>query len=151
MDQALRVLGVLLMSVFKFMFAAPLSYRLGYGFIATSCLLAIGGGLGMAVFYLTGGRVLEWFRLRHLHREEKRSAKGLPPHRIFTRTNRFIVRVKHGYGVKGLAVLPPIVSIPITAVIAAKYFRHDRSTLPVLLVAVAIWSVVLSSAWIFVR
>jgi hypothetical protein len=151
MDNVLRVLSVLLMSTFKFFFAAPLSYRLGYDFIATFSLLVIGGGLGMAGFFFAGARVLEWFRVRHLRREKDRAAKGLPPKRIFTRTNRFIVRLKHGYGLRGLTVLPPILSIPITAVIAAKYFRHDRRTLPMLLAAVAVWSAVLSSAWIFVR
>jgi hypothetical protein len=151
MENVLRALSVLLMSTFKFMFAAPLSYGLGFGFIATFILLVAGGAAGMAGFFLAGARVLEWFRLRHLRREEKRATKGLPPHRIFTRTNRLIVRLKHGYGLPGLAVMPPILSIPITAVIAAKYFRHDRRTLPVLLAAVVAWSAVLSSAWIFMR
>lgn len=151
MDRIISTLTVLLMSVFKFLFAAPLSYGLGFDFTATLCLLAIGGGIGMASFYTAGGRVLEWFRRRHLRREKRRAEKGLPPDRIFTRTNRFIVRMKHGYGLRGLVVMPPILSIPITAVIAAKYFRHDRRTLPVLLAAVAVWSVVLSSAWILIR
>ncbi len=151
MENILGALSVLLMSAFKFLFAAPLAYRLGFDFVATFTLLLAGGCLGMAGFYFAGTRVLEWFRLRHLRREAKRASKGLPPHRIFTRTNRLIVRLKHGYGISGLAVMPPILSIPITAVIAAKYFRHDRRTLVVLLVAVAAWSAVLSSAWIFVR
>jgi len=47
--------------------------------------------------------------------------------------------------------MPPILSIPITAVIAAKYFHHDRRTLPVLLAAVSGWSVVLSTVWSFMR
>ena len=41
--------------------------------------------------------------------------------------------------------------IPITAIIAAKYFRHERRTLPVLLLSVILWSMVLSTAWSFVR
>ena len=54
-------------------------------------------------------------------------------------------------GLPGLAIMPPILSIPITAVIAAKYFHHDRRTLPVLLAAVSGWSVVLSTVWSFMR
>jgi hypothetical protein len=108
--------------------------------------------MGMTLFYLTGSRVLEWFRLRHVRRGLARQAIGLPPTRIFTRSNRTIVRVKHRYGLIGLAAIaPPTLSIPITAIIAAKYFRHDRRTLPTLLASVLIWSVVLSAAWSFLR
>jgi uncharacterized membrane protein len=106
----------------------------------------------MTLFYLTGSRVLEWFRIRHVKRLLHRQTKGLSPKRIFTRTNRTIVGVKHKYGLIGLAAIaPPTLSIPITAVLAAKYFRHDRHTLPTLLVSVLIWSVVLSVAWSFLR
>ena len=150
-DQVLSALSVLVMGALKFLFAAPLSYGLGFGFLATLGMLFIGGALGMTGFFFAGARVMEWFRLRHLRREKKRLAKGLPPDRIFTRTNRFIVRMKRDFGLPGLAVMPPILSIPITAVIAAKYFRHDRRTLPILLLAVVAWSVVLSSVWSFMR
>jgi hypothetical protein len=44
-----------------------------------------------------------------------------------------------------------LISIPIGSIIAAKYFRHDRRTLPVLLSSVLIWSVVLSSFWTVVK
>lgn len=150
-EQALSVLSVLAMGALKFLFAAPLSYGLGFSFLGTLALLLVGGGLGMTGFFFAGARVMEWFRVRHLRREKKRLAKGLPPDRIFTRTNRFIVRMKRDFGLPGLAVMPPILSIPITAVIAAKYFRHDRRALPILLLSVMAWSVVLSSVWSFMR
>jgi len=150
-EQVLGALSVLAMGALKFLFAAPLSYGLGFGFLGTLTLLLVGGGLGMTGFFFAGARVMEWFRLRHMRREHKRLAKGLPPDRIFTRTNRFIVRMKRDFGLPGLAVMPPILSIPITAVIAAKYFRHDRRTLPILLLSVVAWSFVLSSVWSFMR
>ena len=71
--------------------------------------------------------------------------------RVFTRTNRFIVRVKRGHGMHGLAMItPPLISIPIGSILAAKYFHHDRRTLPTLLSSVVIWSVVLTAAWTWV-
>jgi hypothetical protein len=151
-EQVLGALSVLAMGALKFLFAAPLSYGLGFGFLGTLTLLLVGGGAGMTGFFFAGARVMEWFRVRHLRREHKRLAKGLPPDRIFTRTNRFIVRMKHLYGVRGLAALaPPILSIPVTALLAAKYFRHERRTLPTLLASVLVWSGVLSLAWAFLR
>lgn len=150
--EALEVIPVLLTSMVKFLLSAPLSYGLGNSFLETLVLISIGGCIGTVVFYFTAAQVLEWFRKRHLVRVAQREAKGLPPKRIFTRTNRLIVRLKSGYGLKGLAIIvPTILSIPIGTVIAAKYFRHDRRTLPVLLSSVVLWAVVLSVAWSFIR
>jgi hypothetical protein len=148
----LGALSVVLTAMVKFLFAGLLSYSLGHGIGATMLLTAVGGSIGMVLFYLSGTQVLEWFRRRYVRRAAERRAKGLPPARIFTRTNRWIVRIKHRYGIQGLAAIaPPILSIPVSALLAAKYFRHERRTLPILLAAVLVWSAVLSLAWAFLR
>jgi len=148
---ALGAATVLGMSIVKFLLAAPVSYGFQHSYWQTVALLAIGGSAGTAAFYLLGKRLLEWLRLGALRKRAARLAAGRPARRTFTRTNRFIVRVKRRYGLIGLAVMPPILSVPITAIIAAKYFRHDRRTLPYLITAVAAWSIVLSTAWGFLR
>ncbi|MBK7385017.1 MAG: hypothetical protein IPI81_17025 [Flavobacteriales bacterium] len=148
---AVGAVSVLFMSVIKFMFAAPVSYGFNHSYLQTMVLLAIGGSGGTLIFFLLGKRVMEWFRLRYVRKKEERLARGLAARPVFTRTNRWIIRMKRSYGMFGLAVMPPILSIPITAVLAAKYFKHDRRTLPVLVSAVVVWSVVLSTAWGFIR
>ncbi|MEO8589844.1 MAG: hypothetical protein ABI432_10775 [Flavobacteriales bacterium] len=136
----------------KFLFSGLVSYSVGNTFIETVLLTALGGCLGTILFYYTGKRLIEWLRLRYVRRVAQRIAQGLPHRRIFTRTNRWIVRLKKRYGVRGLAAFAlPLLSVPITAVLAAKYFRHDRRTLPTMLSAVMVWSVVLSVAWSFIR
>lgn len=150
--EALEIITVMAAGVLKFFFSGLVSYRLGNNFLETALLTAAGGCLGTVFFYRMGTGVLEWFRKRHVRRLARARAQGVQPKRIFTRTNRLIVRIKRGYGVKGLAALaPPILSIPITSVLAAKYFRHDRRTLPLLLSSVVIWSFVLSAAWKFTQ
>ena len=149
---ALHVITVMSAGVLKFFFSAFVSYRLGNTYMETVLLTGTGGCLGTLVFYLGGTRVLEWFRLRHVRKRARAIAHGKVPRRVFTRTNRMIVRIKRGYGIKGLALLsPPILSIPITSILAAKYFRHDRRTLPLLLSSVVVWTFVLSFAWKFTR
>jgi hypothetical protein len=150
--ELLQAVPVLLTSMVKFFFSALVSYRIGFTFLETIVLTSAGGCFGTVVFYFSGARVMEWFRQRHLRRMQRRAEQGLAPKRIFTRTNRLIVRVKSGYGLAGLAVIAPaILSIPIGSVIAAKYFRHDRRTLPALLSSVLIWSVLLSTVWSFAQ
>jgi hypothetical protein len=150
--EPLHVITVLAAGVLKFLFSAIVSYRFGNSYMETVLLTATGGCLGTIVFYYGGTRVLEWFRRRHVRKRARAIARGVAPQRIFTRTNRTIVRIKRGYGVKGLAIFsPPILSIPLMSILAAKYFRHDRRTLPLMLSSVVIWSFVLSAAWKFTR
>jgi hypothetical protein len=152
MQEILGAITVVATAMVKFLFAGLVSYGMGHGFVRTLIYTAIGGSAGMLTFYFSGKALLEVFRKRYVKRSQERAAKGLPPKRIFTRTNRLIVRVKHRYGIIGLASFaPPTLSIPITAVLAAKYFKHDRRTLPALIISVLIWSMVLSTAWSFIR
>jgi len=149
---AAQVITVVAAGILKFFFSGLVSYRMGNSFWETVLLTGASGCLGTVIFYLAGTRVIEWLRMRHLRRVARAEASGVPHKRIFTRTNRLIVKIKRSYGIKGLAALaPPILSIPITSILAAKYFRHDRRTLPFLLSSVLVWSVVLSVAWKFAR
>lgn len=148
----LGALSVVLTAMVKFLFAGLLSYSLGHGVGLTILLTALGGVAGMLIFYYTGTGLLEFMRRRNLRNTAARIARGQQPRRVFTRTNRWIVRVKQRHGIRGLAVFaPPTLSVPVTALLAAKYFRHQRSTLPTLLLSVAMWSVLLSVAWSFLR
>lgn len=152
MREVVEALLVIVTAMVKFLFAAPVSFGMNKGFLETMLYLMVGGGLGMVVFYFAGRGMLEWFRHRYIRRRRERQMKGLPLKRIFTRTNRLIVRIKHRYGIIGLAAFaPPTLSIPVTAVLAAKYFHHEKRTLPILLTSVMGWSVVLSFAWSFIR
>lgn len=149
---ALHAITVMVAGVMKFLFSAAVSYKLGNGYLETVLLTSTGGILGTLAFYLGGARVLEWLRLRRVRSRGKALARGRAPRRVFTRTNRLIVQIKRGYGLKGLAFIsPPILSIPLTSLLAAKYFRHDRRTLPMLLSSVVAWSFVLGLAWKFLR
>jgi hypothetical protein len=150
--EVLQALTVLFTAMVKFLFAGAVAYSLGFTMLETMALTACGGAMGTLIFFYAGTWVLERFRRRYVRRRQERIDKGLPPKPIFTRTNRWIVRVKQGYGFWGLSVIcPPILSIPVVAVLCAKYFRHDRRTLPTMISAVAGWSVVLSLAWSFLR
>ena len=152
MQHALQVLTIIFMGAFKFLFTGLVSFGMGYSFVETMIYMAIGGCIGALVFYLLGKTVLEWFRQRYVRKREARRLKGIPTKKIFTRTNRTIVRVKHKYGMLGLVMFtPPILSIPITSVLAAKYFKHDKRTLPALIGSILVWSVVLTTMWSFLR
>lgn len=149
---AIEVIGVMMAGMLKFFFSPIVSYQLKNSYWTTVLLTGSGAIIGTLIFYLGGARCLEWLRLRRIKARAKAMAGGVKPKRMVTRSNRMIVRLKQGFGVAGVTfVLPPVVSVPITALIAAKYFRHDRRTLPFLLLSVVIWTLVLSAAWKFTK
>ena len=143
---------VFLTSAVKLLFAAPVSYALGFSWQTTVALIAMGACAGVLVFYYSSRFVVEIARRRYLAQRARRLAQGLAPKRVFTRTNRAIVQVKQRWGFWGIAAFgPPVISIPIAAVLAAKYFNHDRRTLPTMLIAVVGWALLLSSVFSFIR
>jgi hypothetical protein len=132
MSTFLEVLLILLTSMVKFVASPVVSFALGYSFMQTMIMIGIGGCTGVLIFFFAGG----WIMGRIEGRRKNR--------RNFTRTNKAIVRLRRGQGLNGLAVMTPvIISIPIGTLIAAKYYRHEKRTLPVLLSAVLLWDVVL--------
>ncbi len=145
MGTILEVILILFTSMVKFALSPLLSLSLGYSLGQTILITSIGGCIGVTVFFRGSGYILG-------HLEDKRSVaveQGRKAgRRSFTRTNKMIVKVKRNQGLSGLAALTPVlISIPIGTIIAAKYFRHDKRTLPVLFSSVLIWDVILSSIW----
>lgn len=144
----LHAASVVSTAMVKFMFSPPLSYGFGHNYWQTAALTALGGSLSVLIFYPTGVTLLEWIRKRAMRRRARAIAQGRAPRRIFTRMNRVILRMKQGYGLQGLAfALLPLISVPITALLAAKYFRKDKGTMLQLVAAVVAWALILSGLW----
>ena len=140
---------ILFTSMVKFAFSPLLSLQLGYSLSQTMVMIGIGGCMGVSVFYLGSGHILNWMEQRRLAAVASGDRKV---RRNFTRANKMIVKVKRERGTIGLAAITPVlISIPIGSILAARYFRHDRRTLPVLLTSVLIWDVILSSIWNMVQ
>lgn len=144
MDFVFQVLAVFAMSMVKFAFSQLMAVGMGFGFLSTLIITVAGGCAGVLVFFFGSGWLMEFAN----RRRSARIASGKPAKRAFTRTNRTIVRVKRDRGLSGLAFfMPVLISIPVGAVLAAKYFRNDPRTLPALLVSVLVWGMVLTGFW----
>lgn len=144
MDQTgiAKVLSVLLISATKFLWAPGTALLSGFSFFQTVLLTSIGGMLGISFFYFFGAIAID--RLERWRGKMRRNRPGKQK-RIFTRRNRRIIRIKHAFGLIGLVVVTPcILSIPIGCVVAAKFYRHNRATYPLLLVSTVAWSLLLT-------
>lgn len=120
-----------LISIVKFMFAPLGGPGLGLSFFETYFACVSGAILGSSIFYFSA----EFFMIRsHNKRKlllQNRIEKGLPikQKRKFTRSNKFVVRIKRSLGKLGITFWAPFfLSIPIGSIIAAKFYGKQKDT-----------------------
>ena len=132
------ILGLALLWIFiglKFVIG-PAS-ALAYGLTKFETLLFVfsSSGFWSIFYYYTGAKIQDWYNAKFPSKKKKK---------VFSKRNRKIVALKNKFGAWGLAFLIPLISIPISALIASKYFKHDKKIWLKYLLASAFWSVVLT-------
>lgn len=67
------------------------------------------------------------------------------PKKIFTKRSRLIVKVRTTYGFWGIIIATPVVlTIPIGAFLANKYYAKRPQTVPYMILSIVSWAAVLS-------
>ena len=139
MDFWYEIISVFLMSGIKF-FAAPLLAKtFGFTYFETILVTTIGGVLGVFLFFNLGSRIVNFFPNYFKPLNTKR--------KIFTKKNKFYVKLIRNYGLFGIAIFSPIlISIPVGSFLAARFFENQKTTaLAIMCAAVLIWSVSIST------
>ena len=139
MDFWYEIISVFLMSGIKF-FAAPfLAKTFGFTYLKTIIITTIGGFVGVFVFFNLGSRIVYFFPNFLKPKNTKR--------KIFTRKNKFYVKLIRNYGLFGIAIFSPVlISIPVGSFLAARFFENQKTmALTLMCVAVLIWSVIIST------
>lgn len=145
-----ELLSVFFISTVKFMSAPGASMVSGFSFFQTILITSIGGITGISFFYFLGRRVIE--KMERINRRSRGSSFPEGKRKIFTKQNRRIVKFKWSFGLIGLVIVTPaILSIPIGCVIAAKFYRYNRLTYPMLLLSTVIWSVGLTVVVYYIK
>ena len=139
MHQVVEIVVVVAWGALKMLVAAGFGAGFGFPFLKNFLWTSVGGCLGVLVFYALSERLTERSRLRWLRKRLERAAAGGVNARIFTKRNRRIIRIKHISGYLGVAALTPLVlTIPLGSILAARFFHHDRRTIPALLGSVVL-------------
>lgn len=142
--EILVITYLVLLSTIKFLFVPFLSIHVhNYNYI-TAVLINISGGIiGISFFFKTSTYFIERSIRKRREALEKGNAK---PKKVFTRLNRFLVKVKNTMGMYGLAfIILPFLSIPISSIVSAKYFHLKKKKMLFLLyVSSIVWSFLLS-------
>lgn len=106
-----------------------------WNYAETILITSSGAALWCFVFYHFGEYIFNWFA-HHLNTKRRK----------FNRRNRWIIRIKHRWGLNGLLLISGLISVPIAAMVGAKLYRHNSTTLPKLIIAFFCWTIVLTSA-----
>lgn len=145
MGNFFEILAIVLLSSVKFLLAPSTAIAAGYGFLKTLVITFCGGSSGIIFFYYFGGWTLKKLGCMGVSTTKVNEA-SIPKRKIFTKKNKWIIKIKSKFGLAGLSLITPgIISIPIGSILAAKYFRRNPNTLAYLVASVFLWSLALTS------
>lgn len=121
---------VYLFSMVKFIFSPLTALAIeGNTWYYTYIAVTLGGLTGATFFYYFSVQLIK----RSLNRRIKKSIER----KKFTRLNKIIVKTKSKVGVVGLSLLAAsFISIPIGSIVTAKFYRHKKSTIVILYLAI---------------
>lgn len=143
MGEILVVSYLILLSTVKFLFVPFLSVHVhNYSFLVASIINIIGALIGITFFFKTSSYFID----RAIKKRKEAITSHKKKKRVFTRVNRFLVKVKNTMGMYGLAFLIlPFLSIPISSIVSAKYYHLKKGKMLFLLyLSSIIWSFLLS-------
>jgi hypothetical protein len=155
MDWGVLITGFIL-GTWKFMFGHWIVFG-AYGvdnfaeIIAIFASVTFGAWTCMSVFYFSSN-----FFMRRAHIKRKAAYqlaldKGVSSKKkkVFTKMNRGIVWVKMNIGIYGLTFLAPLfLSIPIGAIVCAKFYGKSKITFPLMMFYTAAYSAIMC-LWIY--
>lgn len=110
--------------------------------LVSSCTGAVFGSIVFT--YLFAGILKWWDKLK----EGMFTSKH--PKKIFTKFNRRVIRIKHRFGLTGIAILTPIfLSIPIGAFLAERFYKDKKKVIIYLSISAIAWCFVLYFIYLF--
>ena len=146
-----EILAILLLSSVKFLFAPSAAVAAGYGFLKTIIITFSGGSCGILFFYYLGGWAVNKISCM-ISGSKNQNFNAVQNKRIFTKKNKWIVKIKSKFGLAGLSIITPgIISIPVGAILAAKYFKKNPNTIAYLVASVFLWSLLLTFVSVFIK
>lgn len=142
MEYFAELLGWWLLAVVKFL-ALPWLMVLASdkGFVETVLVSTSGAAIGITIISFFGDKLFNYLSKR----AQKRGAK------VFSSNRRRLVRIKNKFGLKGLLMIGGLISVPITTLLATKYFTHEKNMVLKVIFGFFLWSIALTSLAVFIK
>jgi hypothetical protein len=99
----------------------------------------IGATIGVLFFYYLGRRFFAWWG----------GNKKKQNQRMFTKQLRRMIRIKMRFGLFGIVLISGLISVPVSAILAARFYKHHWHTPLWLIAGFWFWALFLTSlAWV---
>jgi len=154
-----KLIQVVILSGIKFLFAPLISIGYGFNYFQTVIFTTIGGVAGLLFFYFLSKWIIRQyltfcpFVFSYFTGEKVEKAKKIlncseQPKKVFTKRNRYLINFRFKYGYFGLILLTPVLlSIPLGAFLAQKYYSKKTNVLIHMSISVIMWSFCISSVF----
>lgn len=107
----------------------------GLTFFETFITCISGGLFAATIFYFGSSYFMKLALRRKIAKIDRLKAKGktVREPRKFTKSNRWIIRIKHSLGIYGVSwIFPLFLSVPLGTIITAKFYKHQKKTFPLI-------------------
>lgn len=131
--------GFFLVSMLKFLFAPFAGPDAGLTFFETYTSCVAGALFSSTIFYFMSEIFLKRAAKKRAQLRLDAMNKGIElPHKSkFTKTNKFIVKMKMRFGIYGISMFAPLLlSIPLGSIIAAKFYGKEKKTFFIIMLGI---------------
>lgn len=139
MAEFLKIFSVFITCIFFFvklgMPTAVIVFK--YNFIKVFVVTCAGGITGNVIFTYLSASIIKWVH-DYKVRKDKFHKKI-----VFKKSTRRIIKIKHRFGLVGIAFITPLISMPIGAFVAEKFYKKKGKVILYLSISVMFWSVAL--------
>ena len=147
--------SVFIMGTFKYLFSHWFAFGLTVGFddvepsFVSVFIPTISGAIvSMAFFYFLSDFLMEQAAKKRHKRYHEALDSGIPikVKKKFTKTNKFLVKIKSKLGIYAFTFLVPLfLSIPLGSVLCAKFYGHKKKTFPLMVLNMSIYGLIMTS------
>lgn len=137
MDEFWKIISVFITSLFGFgKISVPSAIALfNFNFWKVIGITCSGGITGAIVFTNVSDMLMKWW-----HNAKMKYFRNHRHPKVFTKSNRRIIRIKHRFGIWGIAMITPLgLSMPVGTFIAERFYKNKKKVILVFSAAVVFW------------
>ena len=153
-----KIVHVILLASVKYFFTLPYALIIGLDYKQAILAVLVGGIGGFLFFFYLSKPAIKGFNaarprlcrliptaVRTRFRFFCRKRKPVKKVKRFTRKNRFLAKFRATYGFWGIIIATPLIlTIPLGAFLAGKYYRRRRFLVFYMILSIVGWAAVLS-------
>ncbi|MFP5471288.1 MAG: hypothetical protein ACLGGV_06805 [Bacteroidia bacterium] len=138
----MKYVSLFLIATTKFLLAPTSGIALGFLPWESLTICIFGGFTGVLVYY----NLARFLMRKALEKRLKNIKEGKARKKNFTRINKTLVKLKRSpFGLFVIAFITPVlISIPVGSIVCAKFYKHNKLTIPLLMLSVVFWGFVLT-------